>query len=248
MRAYVALRGAPSGQTPGKVPVAELNRYAAALGLTNTHFAQPGGRGTGSYSSALDLAALTAELENIRSVTKHTDELGVGRKGGVQLIAAVLGAPTDAARLADQRELVAWGFGHYPRRKTVRQGQVLATPSIRYAGGELALRAVHSLTVGLRAGQTAVVEVEAPAQVTGPIRRGARLGTATVVVDGLRAGSVALVAGRSVDAPGSFRKVRGWIDEHPVPLAVAVCAILIAAMLLGRQIRRIRKGKRVKQK
>jgi hypothetical protein len=100
----------------------------------------------------------------------------------------------------------------------------------------------------MRAGQKASVEVDAPGEVSGPIRRGARLGTATVTVDGLRAGTVALVASRAVPAADAFDKARGFIDEHPVTLALAACAILIAAMLLGRQIRRIRRGKRRKQK
>ena len=40
--------------------VAEMNRYAAALGLTNTHYANPVGLDQrGNYSSAFDLATLT---------------------------------------------------------------------------------------------------------------------------------------------------------------------------------------------
>ena len=40
--------------------VAQMNRYAAALGLTNTHYANPVGLDQkGNYSSALDLATLT---------------------------------------------------------------------------------------------------------------------------------------------------------------------------------------------
>ena len=97
----------------------------------------------------------------------------------------------------------------------------------------------------MREGQKVEVEVDAPGKVTGPVRRGARLGIATVSVDGLRAGSVALVASRAIPAAGAFDKARGFVDEHPVTLALVACAILIAAMLLGRQFRRIRRGKRV---
>ena len=100
----------------------------------------------------------------------------------------------------------------------------------------------------MRAGQKPTVEVDAPAEVTGPIHRGARLGTATVTVDGLRAGSVPLVASRRVPAASSFDKARGFVGEHPVTLALMACAILIAVLLLGRQIRRIRTGKRVQKK
>ena len=46
--------------------VKQMNRYAAALGLTNTHYANPVGLDAKkNYSSALDLAALTEELLKI---------------------------------------------------------------------------------------------------------------------------------------------------------------------------------------
>jgi D-alanyl-D-alanine carboxypeptidase (penicillin-binding protein 5/6) len=270
--------------------VAQMNRYAAALGLTDTHYANPVGLDQkGNYSSALDLAALTEELEKIPAFAKIADSreatlksvhphrriksinellemapwvtgvktghtwkagyvlVGSGSRHGIRLISVAIDAPTDETRFSDNLELLEWGFRQYRRRVALPKGKELAGPAIRYSGGELPLRAAHSLKVGMRAGQRVAVEVDAPGKVTGPIRRGARLGTATVSVDGLRAGSVALVASRSVPAASSFDKARGFLGEHLVPLAIAACAILIGAMLLGRQIRRIRRGKRVKQ-
>lgn len=270
--------------------VAQMNRYAAALGLTNTHYANPVGLDQkGNYSSALDLAALTEELEKIPTFAKIADSreatlrsvhpprriksinellemapwvtgvktghtwkagyvlVGSGSRHGIRLISVAIDAPTDETRFSDNLELLEWGFRQYHRGKALRKGEELASPSIRYSGGELPLRAARSLKVGLRDGQKPTVEVAVPGQVTGPIRRGARLGTATVSVDGLRAGSVALVASRAVPAASSFDKVRGFIGENPVSLALATCAILIAAMLSGRYLRRIRRGKRGQQ-
>ncbi|HEY2477479.1 MAG TPA: D-alanyl-D-alanine carboxypeptidase family protein [Solirubrobacterales bacterium] len=271
--------------------VAQMNRYAAALGLTNTHYANPVGLDQkGNYSSALDLAALTEELERLPAFAKiaasreavlksvhpvrriktinallgmapwvtgvktgHTWKagyvlVGSGAKRGIHLISVAIDAPTDETRFSDNLELLEWGFRRYHRRKALRKGQELASPSIRYSGGELPLLAAHSLKVGLREGQKVAVEVDAPRRVTGPIRRGARLGSAMVTVDGLRAGSVPLLASRHIPAPSAFDKARGFVGEHPVPLAIAACAILLLAMLLGRAVRRIRRGKRVWQK
>ncbi len=100
----------------------------------------------------------------------------------------------------------------------------------------------------LRKGQKAEVSVDAPAKVTGPIQRGAPLGTATVTVDGLRVGTVPLVASRRVAVASGFDKARGFVGEHTVTLAIAACAILIAVLLLGAVLRRIRRGKRVQSK
>jgi D-alanyl-D-alanine carboxypeptidase (penicillin-binding protein 5/6) len=271
--------------------VVEMNKYAAALGLTNTHYANPVGLDQkGNYSSALDLAALTMELEKIPAFAKIADArehtlksvhpprkiktinellemapwvtgvktghtwkagyvlVGSGEKRGIQLISVAIGAPTDETRFSDNLELLEWGFRQYHRRKALHKGDELASPSIRYSGGELPLVVGHSLKVAMRDGQKVEVDVDAPGKVTGPIRRGACLGNATVSIDGLRAGRVPLVASRSIPAPSAFDKARGFIGEHPVPLAIVVCAILGIAILLGRSVRRIRRGKRVEQK
>jgi D-alanyl-D-alanine carboxypeptidase len=271
--------------------VAQMNKYAAALGLTNTHYANPVGLDQkGNYSSAFDLAALTMELEKIPAFAKIADSrehtlkslhpprkiksinelldmaswvtgvktghtwkagyvlVGSGEKRGIHLISVAIDAPTDETRFSDNLELLEWGFRQYHRRKAIRKGEELASPSIRYSGGELPLVVGHSLKVAMRDGEKVEVDVDAPRKVTGPIRRGAKLGTATVSVDGLRAGSVPLVASRSIPAASAFDKARGFVGEHPVPLAVAACAILGIAILLGRSVRRIRRGKRVEQK
>jgi D-alanyl-D-alanine carboxypeptidase (penicillin-binding protein 5/6) len=271
--------------------VGQMNRYAAALGLTNTHYENPIGLNSPrNYSSALDLATLTEELLRIPAFAKIADAreatlrsmrpvdhihsinellemapwvtgvktghtwkagyvmVGSGEKKGIKLIAVDIDAPTDETRFSDAFELLRWGFGQYHRGTAIRKGEEFASPKIKYSGGELPLVAGHSLTVRLRKGQKAEVTVDAPSKVTGPIRGGARLGTATVTVDGLRAGTVPLVARRRIPAASAFDKARGFVSEHTVTLAIAVCAILIAVLLLGAVLRRIRRGKRVQSK
>jgi D-alanyl-D-alanine carboxypeptidase (penicillin-binding protein 5/6) len=174
--------------------------------------------------------------------------VGSGERRGIHLISVAIDAPTDETRFSDNMELLEWGFRQYHRRKALHKGEELASPAIRYSGGELPLLVGHSLKVAMRDGEQVEVDVDAPRKVTGPIGRGARLGTATVSVDGLRAGSVPLLASRSIPAAGAFDRARGFVGEHSVPLAIAVCAILGIAILLGRSVRRIRRGKRVGQK
>jgi D-alanyl-D-alanine carboxypeptidase (penicillin-binding protein 5/6) len=54
--------------------VAEMNRYAAALGLADTHYANPVGLDQkGNYSSARDLATLTQHLLRIPAFAKIAD-------------------------------------------------------------------------------------------------------------------------------------------------------------------------------
>jgi D-alanyl-D-alanine carboxypeptidase (penicillin-binding protein 5/6) len=266
--------------------VTEMNRYAAALGLADTHYANPVGLDQkGNYSSARDLATLTQHLLRIpafakisnsesavlRSVrpkrtittinellsmapwvngvkTGHTFGalyvlVGSGRRKGVELISDAIGAPSDEDRFADNLELLEYGFDQYRRRLPIQAGQELAHAAIRYSGGDLPLRAGRSLAVGLRRDQKLSLEVRASLQVEGPIERGAVLGHATVFVDGLKAGEVALRAGRSIPRASAFDRARGFVGNHLIPIALAMFVILIAGVLLYRRVsRRTTKG------
>lgn len=262
--------------------VAEMNRYAAALGLSHTHYANPVGLDEkGNYSSAFDLMTLTRHLLDepafakiadsrsavLRSVhpqrriatinelllmapwvtgvkTGHTFGalyvlVGSGQRRGVSLISAVVGTWTDEERFDDSLELLEWGFSQYSRRLPIRRGQDLADPEIRYSGGQLPLRAESSLQVGIRRGQQLELRVRAPGEVEGPIRRGARLGRATVLVDGRKAGAVALRAGRAVPEASLFDRARATVADNLIPIGIAAFVILmIAGMLLRRLARR----------
>jgi serine-type D-Ala-D-Ala carboxypeptidase (penicillin-binding protein 5/6) len=159
-----------------------------------------------------------------------------GRRNGVDLISVVLGAPSEEARYRASLELLEYGLSQYRRRLPIRAGQDLADPAIRYSGGELPLRASRGVAVGLRRGQRLEVDVEAPAEVEGPIRRGTGLGTATVFVDGRRAAAVSLRAGRSIPAASTFDRARSFLDDNLVPIAIAVFVILMSAVLLYRRL------------
>jgi D-alanyl-D-alanine carboxypeptidase len=267
----------------GSIPrfVAQMNRRAAALGLADTHYANPVGLDQrGNFSSARDLATLSRRLLRIpvfariadsrsailRSLrpprristinellldapwitgvkTGHTFDagyvlVGSGRRRGVDLISVAVGAPTDEARFSDNLELLEYGFSQYRRRLPIHAGEDLADPSIRYSGGELPLRAARAVAIGLRRGQRLSVDVDAPAEVEGPIRRGAPLGTATVFVDGRRAAAVSLRSGRSIPVASSFDRARAFLGNQLIPIAIATFVILIGGVLLYRRLAR----------
>ncbi len=257
--------------------VRQMNERAAALGLADTHYANPIGLDEkGNYSSAADLTTLARRLlqipvfariadsrdETLDSLkppvyittrntlllsdpnatgvkTGHTIGAGYvlvasGTEKGTKLISAVLGAPSEYARDADSQMLLDYGFSKYTRKRAVRGGRILARPSIRWSGGELPLRAVPSATIGLRSGQHLSVRVKAPDEVEGPIRRGAKLGTATVYVDGRVADEIPLAATRSVDKATTAEKVRSQVEDHLLLIIVALCAILLLAVAFSR--------------
>jgi D-alanyl-D-alanine carboxypeptidase (penicillin-binding protein 5/6) len=257
--------------------VAQMNRYAAALGLTDTHYANPIGLDQrGNYSSAADLATLTRHLLAIPAFAKIADSrsavlrsvhprrrittinellrmapwvtgvktghtfgalyvlVGSGQRKGVKLISVAVGAPTDEDRFADNIDLLDYGFSLYERRVPVKAGAVMARPEIRYSGGELPLRAARTISVGLRHGRRMSVVVNAPDEVEGPIERGAALGRAGVYVGGRRVASVSLRAAHAVAKAGLLERTGSFLDDEKIPVGLALCVILVGAVLLRR--------------
>jgi D-alanyl-D-alanine carboxypeptidase (penicillin-binding protein 5/6) len=255
--------------------VGQMNRYAAALGLAGTHYANPIGLDeVGNYSTAADLATLTRRLLHdpafakiadsrtalLRSLrpprridtlnyllemapwatgvkTGHTFDagyvlVGSGEKKGVGLVSVAIGAPTDETRFTDNLTLLEYGFSQYRQRLPIRRGQDLAEPEIRYSGGRLPLRAERSLQVGVRRGEGVDLRVQAPQEVEGPIQRGARLGSATVFVEGRRVGTVPLRASRAIPEASFFDRVRATVADNKIPIAIVVFVILMIAVLL----------------
>ncbi len=277
---------AASGSEPRFVR--EMNLRAAALGLTDTSFANPIGLDEpGNYSSARDLATLSRRLldrlpfariaaarrallpsldPDRRIATRNTllfrapwttgvktgHTLGAGyvlvasgTRGGVELVSAILGSPSEAQREADSLELLDYGFSLYRRRTIVQAGRELAMPGIRYAGGELPLLADRSVVVGLRRSQRVRVDVAAPEEVEGPISRGRRLGSAVVEVDGRRVAEVPLRAARSIPEAGLIDRVLDFLRENAILLAVAGCVILMAALIMRRRRGRVGEEEKV---
>jgi len=255
--------------------VGQMNRYAAALGLSGTHYANPIGLDeVGNYSTAADLATLTRRLLRdpafariadsrtalLRSLrpprrietlnyllelapwatgvkTGHTFDagyvlVGSGEKKGVELVSVAIGAPTDETRFTDNLTLLEYGFSQYRRRLPIRRGQDLAEPEIRWSGGRLPLRAEHALQVGVRRGEQLDLRVKAPGEVEGPIARGARLGSATVFVEGRMVGTVPLRAGRAIPEASFFDRVRATVGDNSITIGIALFVILMGAVLL----------------
>jgi serine-type D-Ala-D-Ala carboxypeptidase (penicillin-binding protein 5/6) len=166
--------------------------------------------------------------------------VGSATRDGVDLISVVLGAPNEAARDAETAELLDFGFSQYSSRTPVSKGEELATPDLADQDETLPLVADDGLSVAARDDQEVETEVEAPAEVVGPIERGEKLGEVVVTVDGQRSGSVPLVAGRSAEAATFTQKVRSRFLSPTALIVIGIVVILVALLLAARQGRRQR--------
>jgi D-alanyl-D-alanine carboxypeptidase (penicillin-binding protein 5/6) len=146
--------------------------------------------------------------------------IGSGTRKGVTLLSVVMGAPSIPARDRDTLELLRYGFSLYRREARVKRGERLAAPAVLGRDETLPLVARHTVRVTARNTQVVDVRVGAPQEVEGPIRRGLRLGTARVTLDGDVVGRTALLAKRSAPGP-SRRSLLARVDDAlPGPRAI----------------------------
>ncbi len=258
--------------------VRQMNRRARALGLANTHYANPIGLDQrGNYSSARDLTTLAQHLLQIPAFAKVADSrsavlrslrpprriisinqllrmapwvngvktghtsgagyvlVGSGRRKGVELISAAVGAPTDEDRFSDNFRLLNYGFSLYRRRTALRSGQRLAEVKIGNAGGDLALISPRTVKVTVRHGQRLSLRIDAPSAVQAPIHRGAPIGHVTVFVGDWRAATVPLRAAGSIPPAGAEADAGSSIGDNPTELALIAFVIVIAPALRWRR-------------
>lgn len=191
-------------------------------------------------NTLLERAPYATGVKTGHTLTAGYVLVGSAQRNGTKLISAVLGAPSETDRDLESLELLNYGFSLYSRNTAVRKGKVYATPEIKYSGGDVALRALRGVSLGIRRGQKLDVKVDAPSEVTGPVPRGTRLGTVSVFLDGRKAQVVPLVSARAVPEASRLDRVKSFVSGHAIALAIAAFAILLLLLMLRRLWRRLR--------
>ncbi len=164
--------------------------------------------------------------------------VGAGRRRGVQLFSAVLGAGTDDARDDDTLALLRYGFTRLHMVEAVARGELVAAAvPIRWRrGAELQLmagRTVRRVVARTEGNPFTTRPLSVPRQVQGPIRRGQRLGRLEIRAHGKRVATVPLVAANTVPRADLAQKTKEWFT-HPIALLLAA-AVLAGSVLLARR-------------
>lgn len=173
------------------------------------------------------VSARTASV-GTRSMTNHNKLLGAvegcvgGKTGytgaagrtlvtcaerdGLRLIAVTL---HDGSDWQDHTALYDYGFANWRSERAVTRGRVYALLAVR--GGQapcVALSAAESFSYPLAAGEALTLRVELPEETQAPVREGAVLGEAVVLLDGAEVGRVGLAAANGVGAAERVRSGR----------------------------------------
>jgi serine-type D-Ala-D-Ala carboxypeptidase (penicillin-binding protein 5/6) len=157
-----------------------------------------------------------------------------GRAGG-KVISVVVGEPSEPARDADTLALLRWGLGRFQRVRVIERRRVLARAAIEYRDEKAELVAARSAVVTLRDGEEVRRRVDAPHRLEGPLDAGARVGSASVLVDGMPVRRVALVTAAEIPEAGTLRVI--FSEVGTLPSVLLALAVLLGAVLLALRLR-----------
>ena len=168
--------------------------------------------------------------------TGHTLDAGyvlVGAasgRGGARVISVVLGEPSEAARDADPLALLRSGLSQGRRVTPLRRDRGIARVKITHRDETAALVPARSLTTTARKGERLRTRVRAPEELDGPIDKGERVGTATVLRAGRPVGRVPLVTAERIAGAGALRVLASTLGT---PLTVLLFLAIGAVVTLG---------------
>ena len=198
---------------------------------------------TGSHPRIVDnrndLVARVPWIEGVK--TGHTLQagyvlVGAGTRKGARLVSVVLGTPSEAARDADTLALLDYGLGLYRRVAPFHRGRPVTDAEVAFYGDrKVAIEPARTVAISVRRGERVSTRIDAPDELDGPMEAGARVGRASVYVEGRRVRTVPLVTAEAVPKAGFVRKVGHWLVR---PLTLVALA-LIAVIVLGRRQRRL---------
>jgi D-alanyl-D-alanine carboxypeptidase (penicillin-binding protein 5/6) len=162
----------------------------------------------GEFRTVTNLNGLVGRVSWVTGVkTGHTLEagyvlVGAGRRHGMTLISAVLGASSESAREADTLAVLKWGLDNFRLVSPLSPGQVVARRPVRGRDGlRLALVSTGSFRRVLSRSSPVTTVVHAPQQLKGPLRKGAVAGSVVVLAGGKPVARIPLKLGRAVPAP-----------------------------------------------
>jgi D-alanyl-D-alanine carboxypeptidase (penicillin-binding protein 5/6) len=202
------------------------------------------------FKNRNDLVAARSWINGVKS--GHTSQagyvlVGSGRLNKIQLVSAVLGTPSLAARDDATLKLLRWGRHQFQRITVIERGDEVTRVPIKYRrGAELALVAGRTVKRDVPKGHRGDVRyrmVGRPDDVDGPVIAGQSFGALEIVQSGRVVGRIPMVAASSIPAADFEQKAKSWFTS-PLPLLLAF-GLLAGTVLLVSQLRKgLREGRR----
>jgi len=147
--------------------------------------------------------------------TGHTAGAGYclmasAKRGDQRLISVVMGDTSENQRAIDSQALLNWGFRFYETNTLFAAGKSIATHKVwKGETDEIQLGLIEPLLVSTPRGKYAQLKpsMDVPKTLVAPIRKGQKIGTVKVVLDGKLIAQRPLAALNSVEQGGFFKRL-----------------------------------------
>jgi D-alanyl-D-alanine carboxypeptidase (penicillin-binding protein 5/6) len=170
--------------------------------------------------------------------------VGSATRGGVTLLSAVLGDPSNDARDNDSLRLLRYGLSRYHRVVPVHKGAPFGSAALKYRDEHVDLVAARTvIRVARRDERVRTQVVGAPSEIEGPMAAGTRVGTILLRQRGRVVGRVALVTPSAIAAPTLGQRIGDYLGRsstRAVLAVLALCSLYLA--LMWRRFGRRRNG------
>jgi D-alanyl-D-alanine carboxypeptidase (penicillin-binding protein 5/6) len=190
-----------------------------------------------------DLVARIPWIHGVK--TGHTKKAGYvlvaeGRRDGMTLLSAVLGTPSETARDSSTLALLNWGYGNFRLARPLTAGAVVARPTANgYSNRHAPVIAARSFSWAVPRDARLRVKLNVAPDLSGPLKRHARVGTATVLEGTRPIGRVGLVLERALPGLSAFTTAARFITR-PITLVVLIVILAALAALTARRMSRRR--------
>ncbi|MGN6166664.1 MAG: D-alanyl-D-alanine carboxypeptidase family protein [Solirubrobacteraceae bacterium] len=178
-----------------------------------------------------DLVARVPWIYGVK--TGHTSKAGYvlvaeGRRDGMTLLSAVLGTPSESARDSSTLALLRWGYSNFRLATPLTAGAVVASPTANgYSDRHAAVVATRNFSWAVPRGTRLRVKTNVPHDLSGPLKRHAQVGTATVL-DGARpVGRVGLVLQQALPGLSPLTAAARFVTR---PITLVVLIVVLAAL------------------
>jgi len=154
--------------------------------------------------------------------TGSTNEAGyciaaTAQRGGMRLIAVVLGAHSGTERFDIAKDMFDYGFANYRLYPVAQRGTPIrgSLPVISGEKDGVTLELDGDLTLLVLKGTEQDIQLvpNLPESVNAPVQAGQRIGAVNVIVEGKHAASIPIAASESVDAKGFKHGIRRFWQQ-----------------------------------
>ncbi|NII09661.1 D-alanyl-D-alanine carboxypeptidase family protein [Oleiagrimonas sp. C23AA] len=147
--------------------------------------------------------------------TGHTADAGYcldasAKRDGMRLIAVVMGSPSEQARASDAEALLNYGFSFFTHHTLYKAGKPLATPRLwKGQDNKLPIGVTDDVQVTIKRGdyKNLKATVDIPGTLVAPYKKGQKVGTLHVTLDGKPLLDRPLVALSDAPQGGFFKRL-----------------------------------------